>query len=134
MKIMYTPDFGFDRLPDYVHLTLIKRLREEIKSTGQGSGNHETSSSSVYLDALIQYFPKWSRWIPRGPRESRRESTLGVIKNGRPQSFEDILSMEIPPWSINPFDEMEVENVILQEELLELSTNGELKMTFLRTY
>ncbi|KAL4717599.1 hypothetical protein ACJJTC_000748 [Scirpophaga incertulas] len=39
--------------------------------------------------------------------------------------FDDILSMELPPWIINPFDEME--NVILQEELLELSTNEELK-------
>lgn len=48
--------------------------------------------------------------------------------------FEDILSMEIPPWIINPFDETEVENVILQEELLELSTNEELKVTFKRGY
>ncbi|CAH1115513.1 unnamed protein product [Psylliodes chrysocephalus] len=48
--------------------------------------------------------------------------------------FEDILSMEIPPWIINPFDEMEVENVILQEELLELSTNEELKVAFKRGY
>ncbi|GBP20414.1 hypothetical protein EVAR_14663_1 [Eumeta japonica] len=44
--------------------------------------------------------------------------------------FEDILSMEISSWIINPFDEMEVENVILQEELLELSTYEELKVTF----
>ncbi|GBP58574.1 hypothetical protein EVAR_40857_1 [Eumeta japonica] len=44
--------------------------------------------------------------------------------------FEDILSMEIPPWIINPFNETKVENVILQEELLELSTNGELKCVF----
>ncbi|GBP21731.1 hypothetical protein EVAR_10908_1 [Eumeta japonica] len=29
--------------------------------------------------------------------------------------FEDILAMEILPWIINPFDETEVENVILQE-------------------
>ncbi|GBP47540.1 hypothetical protein EVAR_40096_1 [Eumeta japonica] len=48
--------------------------------------------------------------------------------------FEDILSMEIPPWIINPFDETEVENVILQEELLDLSTNEELKVTFKRGY
>ncbi|KAM3965294.1 glutathione hydrolase 1 proenzyme [Aphomia sociella] len=46
--------------------------------------------------------------------------------------FEDILTMEIPPWIINPFDETEVENVILQEELLELSTNEELKVKFKR--
>ncbi|GBP91943.1 hypothetical protein EVAR_68798_1 [Eumeta japonica] len=44
--------------------------------------------------------------------------------------FEDILSMELPPWIINPFDETEVENVILQEELLELSTN-ELKVCYI---
>ncbi|CAH1111815.1 unnamed protein product [Psylliodes chrysocephalus] len=48
--------------------------------------------------------------------------------------FEDILSMKIPPWIINPFDETEVENVILQEELLELSTNEELKVKFKRGY
>ncbi|GBP52560.1 Protein FAM200B [Eumeta japonica] len=48
--------------------------------------------------------------------------------------FEDILSMEIPPWIINPFDETVMENVILQEELLELSTNEELKVTFKRGY
>lgn len=48
--------------------------------------------------------------------------------------FEDILTMEIPPWIINPFDETEVENVILQEELLELSTNEELKVKFKRGY
>lgn len=48
--------------------------------------------------------------------------------------FEDILTMEIPPWIINPFDETEVENVILQDELLELSTNEELKVKFKRGY
>ncbi|GBP65634.1 SCAN domain-containing protein 3 [Eumeta japonica] len=48
--------------------------------------------------------------------------------------FEDILTMEIPPWIINLFHETKVENVILQEELLELSTNEELKMTFKKGY
>ncbi|GBP82760.1 Protein ZBED8 [Eumeta japonica] len=44
--------------------------------------------------------------------------------------FEDMLTMDIPPWIINPFDETEVANVVLQEELLELSTNEELKVKF----
>ncbi|GFT92056.1 hypothetical protein NPIL_491651 [Nephila pilipes] len=39
--------------------------------------------------------------------------------------IEDILTMEIPPWIITPFDE--TEEVVLQEELLELSTIEELK-------
>ena len=44
------------------------------------------------------------------------------------------LMMEIPPWIINPFDETEVENVILQEELFELSTNKDLTVKFKRGY
>ncbi|XP_074107696.1 SCAN domain-containing protein 3-like [Cotesia typhae] len=42
--------------------------------------------------------------------------------------------MDIPPWIINPFDETEVANVVLQEELLELSTNEELKIKFRKGY
>ncbi|GBP18861.1 hypothetical protein EVAR_20391_1 [Eumeta japonica] len=48
--------------------------------------------------------------------------------------FGNIRSMEIPPWIMNPFDETKIENVILQEELLELSANEELKVTFKRGY
>ncbi|GBP00788.1 hypothetical protein EVAR_71434_1 [Eumeta japonica] len=48
--------------------------------------------------------------------------------------FEDIMSMKIPLWIISPFGETEVENMILQEELLELSTNEELKVIFKRGY
>ncbi|CAG9794161.1 unnamed protein product [Diatraea saccharalis] len=48
--------------------------------------------------------------------------------------FEDILMMEIPPWIINPFDETEVVDVVLQEELLELSSNEELKVQFKNGY
>ncbi|GBP39846.1 Acylamino-acid-releasing enzyme [Eumeta japonica] len=51
--------------------------------------------------------------------------------------FKDILSIEIPPWIINPLDETEVElteTEVLQEELLELSINEELKVTFKRGY
>ncbi|GBO99588.1 SCAN domain-containing protein 3 [Eumeta japonica] len=44
--------------------------------------------------------------------------------------FEDILLIEIPLWMISSFNETEVENLILQEELLELSTIEELKVTF----
>ncbi|GBP47010.1 Deformed epidermal autoregulatory factor 1 [Eumeta japonica] len=48
--------------------------------------------------------------------------------------FEDILTVDIPPWIINPFDETEVANVVLQEKLLELSTNEELKVKFRKGY
>ncbi|CAH2015653.1 unnamed protein product [Acanthoscelides obtectus] len=35
--------------------------------------------------------------------------------------------MVIPPWIINPYGDIEETNVIIQEELTELSTNEELK-------
>lgn len=59
---------------------------------------------------------------------------LNALHNDFKNRFEDILTMEIPPWIINPFDETEVANVVLQEELLELSTNEELKVKFKKGY
>ncbi|CAH1958412.1 unnamed protein product [Acanthoscelides obtectus] len=41
--------------------------------------------------------------------------------------FEDILTMVIPPWIINPYGDIEETNVIIQEELTELSTKEELQ-------
>ncbi|GBP89280.1 SCAN domain-containing protein 3 [Eumeta japonica] len=55
---------------------------------------------------------------------------LSALHDDFKTRFEDILTMDIPPWIINPFDETEVTNVVLQEELLELSTNEELKVKF----
>ena len=59
---------------------------------------------------------------------------LSVLYDDFKTRFEDILTMDIPPWIINPFDETEVANVVLQEELLELSTNEELKVKFRKGY
>ncbi|CAH1998422.1 unnamed protein product [Acanthoscelides obtectus] len=48
--------------------------------------------------------------------------------------FEDILTMVIPPLIINPYGDIEETNVIIQEELTELSTNEELKVQFKNGY
>ncbi|CAH1977652.1 unnamed protein product [Acanthoscelides obtectus] len=48
--------------------------------------------------------------------------------------FEDILTMVIPPWIIHPYGDIEETNVIIQEELTELSTNEELKVQFRNGY
>ncbi|CAH1957310.1 unnamed protein product [Acanthoscelides obtectus] len=42
--------------------------------------------------------------------------------------------MVIPPWIINPYGDIEETNVIIQEELTELSTNEELKVQFKNGY
>ncbi|CAH2006968.1 unnamed protein product [Acanthoscelides obtectus] len=48
--------------------------------------------------------------------------------------FEDILTMVILPWIINPYGDIEETSVIMQEELTELSTNEELKVQFKNGY
>ncbi|CAH1983648.1 unnamed protein product [Acanthoscelides obtectus] len=48
--------------------------------------------------------------------------------------FEDILTMVIPPWIINPYGDIEETNVIIQEELTKLSTNEEPKVQFKNGY
>ncbi|CAH2019979.1 unnamed protein product [Acanthoscelides obtectus] len=42
--------------------------------------------------------------------------------------------MVIPPWIINPYGDIEETNVIIQEELTELSINEELKVQFKNGY
>lgn len=55
---------------------------------------------------------------------------LNALYDDFKNRFEDILTMERPPWIIDPFDETEVANVVLQEELLELSANEKQKVKF----
>uniref|UniRef100_A0A5S6QJH8 Uncharacterized protein n=1 Tax=Trichuris muris TaxID=70415 RepID=A0A5S6QJH8_TRIMR len=45
-------------------------------------------------------------------------------------TLEDILSLEVPDWVINPFSAVENAGLQLQEELLELQANEELKSKF----
>ncbi|KAF2905536.1 hypothetical protein ILUMI_00640 [Ignelater luminosus] len=48
--------------------------------------------------------------------------------------FEDILTMVIPQWIINPYGDIEETDVMLQEELIGISTNEELKVQFRNGY
>ncbi|KAJ7304984.1 hypothetical protein JRQ81_010722, partial [Phrynocephalus forsythii] len=48
--------------------------------------------------------------------------------------FEDVLSMEVPQWIINPYGDIEESDVTLQEELIGISTNEELKVLFRMGY
>ncbi|CAG9789136.1 unnamed protein product [Diatraea saccharalis] len=59
---------------------------------------------------------------------------LNALHNDFKNRFEEISMMKITPWIINPFNETEVADVVLQEELLELSTNEELKVQLKKGY
>ena len=59
---------------------------------------------------------------------------LNVLHSDFKDRFVDILTMEIPPWIINPYDEVEESDVMLQQELIEISCNEELKVQFRKGY
>ncbi|CAH1962651.1 unnamed protein product [Acanthoscelides obtectus] len=59
---------------------------------------------------------------------------LNALYSDFESRFEDILTMAIPPWIINPYGDIEETNVIIQEELTELSTNEELKVQLKNGY
>ncbi|XP_056647403.1 SCAN domain-containing protein 3-like [Diorhabda sublineata] len=48
--------------------------------------------------------------------------------------FEDILTLVIPQWIINPYGDIEEADISLQEELIGISTNEELKVEFRKGY
>ncbi|KFD66988.1 hypothetical protein M514_07179 [Trichuris suis] len=52
---------------------------------------------------------------------------LQALHNDFASRFEDILSVAIPDWVINPFASIEDEEISLQLELLDLQSNAELK-------
>ena len=59
---------------------------------------------------------------------------LNVLHTDFKTRFEDVLTMEIPQWIINPYGDIEESDVILQEELIGISTNEELKVQFRKGY
>ncbi|KAK4883805.1 hypothetical protein RN001_000076 [Aquatica leii] len=59
---------------------------------------------------------------------------LNALYSDFETSFEAVLTMVIPPWIINPYGDIEETNVIIQKELIELSTNEELKVQFKNGY
>ncbi|KAJ7316501.1 hypothetical protein JRQ81_002663 [Phrynocephalus forsythii] len=59
---------------------------------------------------------------------------LSVLHTDFKTRFEDVLTMEIAQWIINPYGDIEELDVTLQEELIGISTNKELKVQFRMDY
>ncbi|CAH1985041.1 unnamed protein product [Acanthoscelides obtectus] len=75
-------------------------------------------------------FPNLSQTSCQEDDVSTYVQHLNAVYSDFESRFEDILTMVIPPWIINPYGDIEETNVIIQEELTELSTNEELKVQF----
>ncbi|CAH2002092.1 unnamed protein product [Acanthoscelides obtectus] len=79
-------------------------------------------------------FPNLSQTSCKEDDVSTYVQHLNALYSDFESRFEDILTMVIPPWIINPYGDIEETNVIIQEELTELSTNEELKVQFKNGY
>ncbi|CAH2009657.1 unnamed protein product [Acanthoscelides obtectus] len=79
-------------------------------------------------------FPNLSQTSCQEDDVSTYVQHLNALYSDFESRFEDILTMVIPPWIINPYSDIEETNVIIQEELTELSTNEELKVQFKNGY
>ncbi|CAH1977682.1 unnamed protein product [Acanthoscelides obtectus] len=79
-------------------------------------------------------FPNLSQTSCQEDDVSTHVQHLNALYSDLESMFEDILTMVIPPWIINPYGDIEETNVIIQEELTELSTNEELKVQFKNGY
>jgi hypothetical protein len=53
---------------------------------------------------------------------------LEALKEDFTNRFQDVLNMTIPDWVLEPFSNLQTAELSLQEELIELSTNEELKL------
>ncbi|CAH1998620.1 unnamed protein product [Acanthoscelides obtectus] len=79
-------------------------------------------------------FPNLSQTSCQEDDDSTYVQHLNALYSDFESRFWDILTMVIPPWIINPYGDIEETNVIIQEELAELSTCEELKVQFKNGY
>ncbi|CAH2015228.1 unnamed protein product [Acanthoscelides obtectus] len=78
---------------------------------------------------LVEQFARYQNTSCQEDDVSTYVQHLNALYSDFESRFEDILTMVIPPWIINPYGDIEETNVIIQEELTELSTNEELKFS-----
>ena len=59
---------------------------------------------------------------------------LNVLHADFQTRFGDVLTLDIPPWVINPYEEIEETDVMLQEELIRIRCDEKLKVQFRKGY
>ncbi|CAH2010341.1 unnamed protein product [Acanthoscelides obtectus] len=103
--------------------SILSAFRARVKLMKQNIGRGEFSQ-----------FPNLSQASCQEDDVSTYVQHLNALYSDFESRFEDILTMVLPPWIINPYGDIEETNVIIQEELAELSKNEELKVQFENGY
>ncbi|CAH1968986.1 unnamed protein product [Acanthoscelides obtectus] len=103
--------------------SILSAFLARVKSVKQNFGRGEFSQ-----------FPNLSQTSCQEDDVSTYVQHLNALYSDFESRFEDISTMVLPPCIINPYGDIEETNVIIQEELTELSTNEELKVQFKNGY
>lgn len=103
--------------------SIISAFLARIRLMKQNIGRHEFSQ-----------FPNLSQTNCQEDDVLTYVQHLNALYTDFETRFEDILTMVIPQWIINPYGDIEETDVILQEELIGISTNEELKVQFRNGY
>ncbi|KAJ8885608.1 hypothetical protein PR048_011806 [Dryococelus australis] len=97
------------------------------------SGKPPTIGEQLIFPA-IEAFPNLSQTNCQDGDVSAYVQHLDVLHTDFETRFDNVLTMEIPQWTINPYGDTEETDVILQGELIGISTNEELKVQFRKGY
>ncbi|CAH1997541.1 unnamed protein product [Acanthoscelides obtectus] len=121
------------RKTDIAYLTDLFTKFNMVNVQLQGDSLNLIKAKSI-LSAFLARFPNLSQTSCQEDDVSTYVQHLNALYSDFESRFEDILTMVIPPWIINPYGDIQETNVIIQEELTKLSTNEELKVQFKNGY
>lgn len=134
--------------PDIAYLTDLFAKFNEVNLQLQGDGINLIKTKSIISAFLARLklmkqnigrrefaqFPNLSQTNCRDDDVSAYVQHLDVLVTDFETRFQDVLSMEIPQWIINPYGDIEETDIVLQEEVIGISTNEELKVQFKKGY
>lgn len=136
------------RKQDIAYLTDLFSKFNEVNLQLQGDNLNLIKTKSIIAAFLVRinlmkqnigrrefsHFPKLSRMNCQDDDVSAYVQHLNALHTDFKIRFEDILTLEIPQWIINPYIFIEESDIVLQEELIGISTNEELKGQFRNGY
>lgn len=134
--------------PDIAYLTDLFAKFNEVNLQLQGDSLNLIKTKSIISAFLgriklmkqnigrseFSQFPNLSQTNCQEDDVSTYVQHLNALYSDFKTRFEDVLTLVIPQWIMNPYGDIEETDVTLQEELIGISTNEELKVEFKNGY
>jgi hypothetical protein len=115
---------------DIAYLTDLFKIFNEVNLQLQGDELNLIKTKNV-IAAFVRKLLLFKRNLSRGVHYCQH---LDVLHADFTERFQDILNMNIPSWVLDPFANGDTAASNLEEELIELTSNEELKVKFKSGY